>query len=90
MELEKGYYDDCYFDFYWAVMGDCSSGKWVREIPGTHGSLNGKAPLADVADDIGKYCFMTGNSTNNQNVYLKSGFSTLRSHIMDLSLYNKP
>jgi len=88
--LKKYYIDDFFFDLGWTVETEAKQGGWVRNIPGSHPSLSGRAPLADIADDDGLFCYITGNSYDNQLVDLDSGYTRLSTPVMDLSRYNAP
>lgn len=93
MLLEPGYYDDFVFDFGWTVDGNAANGAWERGIPnGT--TYNGQPmnPGADVADDIGDYCYVTGNQPNASagDDDVDDGNTRLISPVFDLSTYFDP
>ncbi|MEI7802290.1 MAG: T9SS type A sorting domain-containing protein [Bacteroidota bacterium] len=85
--IPKGYYDDFFFDFAWTVTGNASTGIWERGVP--VGTTNGNSPSnagADVANDFGLTCFVTGNSGGNAaDDDVDNGSSILTSPVFDLS-----
>jgi len=89
--LDKGYYDDFYFDFGWTVSSTCSAGDWEKGEPQGTAQQNGSPsnPDLDVANDIGDECYVTGNGGGSIGGDDVDGGSTeLRSPIFDLTTYN--
>ncbi len=88
--LEKGYYDDFYFDYSWTVDGTATTGFFERAIPNGV-SFAGEAanPYLDDPLDYGNYCYVTGNGeSTGDNV--GGGVTRLTSPFFDLSTYNNP
>ncbi len=91
LQLEKGYQDDFAFDYGWEASGTSLTGKWVRGVPigVSFGIL--LSPDADVPDDLGDQCYVTGNANGNPDEDdVESGTSILRSPVMDLSAFANP
>lgn len=90
--LELGYYDDFCFDLGWSVSGDAVSGIWERDIPiGTIFQGATFNPDSDVEDDLGEYCYVTGNGGGDAGVDdVDDGTTILRSPWIDVSEYNEP
>ncbi|MFN0200344.1 MAG: choice-of-anchor B family protein [Bacteroidia bacterium] len=92
--LDKGYYDDFYFDYSWVVSGNAQRGDWERGEPvGTMitQTQTPANPDEDVTNDIGYQCFVTGNgggSVGSDDV--DNGATILTSPTMDLSSYIEP
>lgn len=86
-ELTKGYYDDFALDFEWEVLGDATTGVWVRDYPiGTDYNGSFANPDSDVDDDCGGLAFVTGNTEGAVGVDdVDDGITILRSPIFDLS-----
>ncbi len=92
IELTPGYYDDFRSDLGWTVSGDAfSTGQWLRNRPiatyDNTGEITYPAnPGADVEDDEGDLCFMTGNFPGEaDNADLDLATSILSSPKFDLS-----
>ncbi|OWY22929.1 choice-of-anchor B family protein [Sphingobacteriales bacterium UPWRP_1] len=94
LNLERGYYDDCYADLGWTVSnsGANADGAWARVVPiGTNYADQSSNPDVDVSGDTGGVCFLTGNGNGGPESYdLDSGSSTLLSPHMDLTGYADP
>lgn len=92
IKLSPGYYDNFGFDLGWTVSGSAANGQWVREVPlPTYQWQQLANPDADVQDDWGASCFVTGNGNGNATTDdVDNGKVTLSSPIMDLSSYNNP
>lgn len=90
--LPKGYYDDFFFDFAWTVTGNASTGIWERGVPvGTINSNSASNAGADVVNDIGLTCFVTGNGGGNAaDDDVDNGSSILTSPQFDLSASYDP
>lgn len=90
LELQKGFYDDFTFDFGWTVKSDASNGIWERgkSIPSL---FSGQfiTPEGDFPNDIGSFCYVTGNGTSFSN-NVNDGFTTLQSPIFDASIFENP
>ena len=92
LSAHRGYQDDFFSSQGWTTQTTASSGWWTRDIPiGT--SLNGELanPDADVPDDIGNQCFMTGNNGGDPgNDDVDDGYVRLISPMMDMTIYYDP
>ena len=92
LTMNRGYQDDFFADLGWTETHTATSGFWVRDVPiGTE--LNGQwaNPPADVPDDLGNKCYVTGNgggAAGNDDV--DDGVVTLYSPLMDLRNFNEP
>ena len=94
IELERGYYDDFYSDLGWQITNipnDLTVG-FVREDPYSTTVFDELCnPANDVSDDIGKICYVTGNTSENtsyEEFDLDGGQSILQSPSIDLSNYS--
>ena len=90
--LNKGYQDDFILDLGWTESHTASTGWWVRDVP-IETTNGGQAvnPGADVPDDLGTMCYMTGNGGGGAgNDDVDNGTVTLTSPLMDLSNYSQP
>lgn len=87
--LNKGYYDDFYFENDWIETSTASSGDWVRAIPvGTSYGAGYANTDEDVNDDFGVYCFMTGNGGGSSGTDdVDDGTVTLITPEFDLTDY---
>ncbi|WNJ17730.1 choice-of-anchor B family protein [Pontibacter sp. G13] len=95
IELLEQYADDFVLDLGWSTSRKASRGAWERAIPlPTRHYLLDPTPLnpgQDLPDDLGEYCYVTGNDpytpftddVDNGSVWLKTP-------MMDLSEYLKP
>lgn len=85
--LRRGYYDDFLFDYGWTVSGDAASGAWVRATPiGTTFENLLSNPDADLPDDYGNKCYVTGNASGSAgNADVDNGTTILTSPVFDLS-----
>ena len=90
--LDKGYYDDFYFDFNWTVSGSASRGEWERGEPnGTSYFGLDMNPEDDVTGDFGDEAYVTGNDGGTAgNDDVDNGTTILASPSMDLSIYDDP
>ncbi|GIV35170.1 MAG: hypothetical protein KatS3mg031_2705 [Chitinophagales bacterium] len=92
IQLDKGYYDDFVLDYSWTVSGTASTGQWERGVPvGTLFNGVPSNPGADVSNDFGNECFVTGNgggAAGNDDV--DDGNTILTSPVFDLSGYHDP
>ncbi len=92
LETHLGYQDDFFVSQGWTTDMNASEGWWTRGRPiGT--SQNGELanPDADVPDDIGNQCFMTGNAGGvAADDDVDDGYVRLISPVMDLTIYNEP
>ncbi len=94
--LDKGYRDEFLLDFGWQVSGDANpEGFWQRAVP-TASTLNAQGqqitPAADLPNDLGAYCFVTGNGESGQAGFadVDNGHTMLQSPAMDLLTYTNP
>ncbi len=92
LSLKKGYQDDFLFDFGWSVSSTATTGKWVKGKPnGTFFQGMQMQTEADIPNDYGTECYVTGNTPGNASADdVDNGFTTLSSPEMDLSHYNDP
>jgi len=90
--LQTGYYDDFLFDFEWTTSSTAMTGDWERAQPiGTDFNGDVSNPDADVPDDFGSACYVTGNgggSAGDDDV--DDGSVTLTSPLFDLSNFTDP
>jgi hypothetical protein len=78
VQLDKGYYDDFYFDYGWTVSGTATAGIWERGVPiGTMYNNNVVNPTVDVIGDFGNTCFVTGNGGGDAGTDDVDGGSTV-------------
>ncbi|MBP7821683.1 MAG: choice-of-anchor B family protein [Saprospiraceae bacterium] len=90
--LIKGYEDDFAVDLGWTVESTCSTGFWTLGVP-IATSYNGQFSNvnADVDDDLGNSCYITGNSAGAAgDDDVDNGSTILTSPSMDLTGYNSP
>ncbi len=87
IELMPGYHDDFSLDLGWSVIGDASTGIWVRGLPnGTEYNGTPANPDQDADGDCGGYAFVTGNAAGAVHVDdVDDGMTVLLSPTMDLS-----
>ena len=85
--LKPGYVDDFLFDFGWSTVAPNQRSEWVRVKPiATFYAGEASNPGKDLPDDLGEYCFVTGNATGGAGVAdVDGGTSKLMSPSMDLS-----
>ncbi len=85
--LPKGYYDDFFFDFNWTVTGNATTGLWERGIPvGTSNGSHESNVDADVLNDLGINCYVTGNGGGSAITDdVDNGATMLSSPSFDLS-----
>jgi choice-of-anchor B domain-containing protein len=89
LETHLGYQDDFFVSQGWTSNMTASSGWWTRGIPnGTTQNGITANPNADVPNDIGNECFMTGNNGADDEV--DEGYVRLTSPVMDLTIYYEP
>ncbi len=92
VSLEEGYQDDFALDYNWTVSSTAFSGDWTRAVPvGT--SLEGKASNvdADLPDDVGALCYITGNVGGSVGADdVDDGEVLLTSPVAALSSYADP
>jgi choice-of-anchor B domain-containing protein len=86
--LPLGYYDDFLFDFGWTSTNTgATAGDFTRALP--HGIVfltDTVQPFADITQDLGGKCFVSGNSALlSDNVV---GKKTLQSPLFDATAYN--
>ncbi len=85
IELTQGYQDDFHFDYNWKVISSNTNQSWQRVIPNPENATF-LAPVDDLDNDIGEYCFVTG--VEEEQLY--QGTTTLISPIINLENYNQP
>jgi choice-of-anchor B domain-containing protein len=87
LDLTFGYTDDFVFDQGWTVSSTASTGAWVRAVPvGTSFSGVPANPGADLPDDLGNLCYVTGNGGGGAGTDdVDDGSTTLTSPVFDLS-----
>ena len=87
--MDKGYQDDFLFDLNWEVSGDATAGQWEWAASDvTFFEERFANPRGDVTNDIGEFCYVTGN--NGDPDYVQNGTVTLTSPVMDLTGYDVP
>ncbi|MDH3651606.1 MAG: carboxypeptidase-like regulatory domain-containing protein, partial [Saprospiraceae bacterium] len=93
IRMQTGYRDDFVFNYGWSVMSQGVSAtttrQWARGVPqGYTYDGNLANPEADIKDDFGRTCFVTGlEGTSAGNL---GDTSTLFSPEFDISDYNDP
>ncbi len=90
LQLQKGFYDDFTFHFGWTVKSDASNGIWERG-KSNPSLFSGQyiTPDGDLPDDIGGFCYVTGNGMSFSN-NVNDGFTTLQSPLFDASIFDNP
>ncbi len=89
IRLERGYYDDFYFDMEWVSAGDAESGFWERgEIPDFNSGFN--LVRNDALYDLGGECYTTGLPTEFKNPDVNDGTVRLVSPEINLENYTQP
>jgi choice-of-anchor B domain-containing protein len=97
LRLDKGYQDDFIGDFGWKVSGtfpetDKTKGVWQMGVP-IESVFNGASasPGADLPNDFGNMCFVTGNNSPDAGADdVDGGFTLLTSPVMKLKTYQNP
>jgi choice-of-anchor B domain-containing protein len=92
LSLNKGYYDDFIMDYGWTVSSTATSGDWERGVPveTKYNNLVSNTG-ADVVNDFGKECFVTGNNGGQAgDDDVDNGYTILRSPLFDLTSYQNP
>ncbi len=92
IELNPGYRDEFVMDLGWQVTGDASRGYWVRAIPlGTSFQNVPSNPDQDLPDDLGEYCYVTGNGSGSVGAFdVDQGSVVLTSPFIDISVHEDP
>ncbi|MEM9681218.1 MAG: choice-of-anchor B family protein, partial [Bacteroidota bacterium] len=92
IELEPGIEDDFFQDLGWTTSSTARFGDWVRVEPiGTEFEGISPNPDADLDDDFGTTCYVTGNGAGGVGLFdVDNGAVTLTSPVMDLSTYESP
>lgn len=90
--LASGHEDHFFADLGWQVTGDATSGIWVRDIPvPTLFDFTFANPNMDLPDDIGQFCYITGNSSVEATEDdVDNGSTILTSPIIQLQDYQNP
>ncbi len=91
--LKKGYQDDFVLDLGWQTSSEgATAGFWERGKPiGTTFGGSFSNPNADITDDLGEECFVTGNGGGDAGTDdVDNGIVRLSSPTMDLSDYQNP
>ena len=97
LRLDRGYQDDFFGDLGWKVSGtfpttDKTKGVWQMGVP-VETSLGGASasPGADLPNDFGNMCFVTGNNSPDAGADdVDGGFTLLTSPVMKLKTYQNP
>lgn len=88
-ELDRGYEDDFFADLGWSTKAaeSTTAGFWELGMPnGTFYGFKAANPGSDAADDLGKGCYMTGNTYASLFSFgLEGGWVTLISPPMALA-----
>lgn len=92
LAIANGYYDDFVMDYGWTVSGTASKGTWERGKPvGTDLQGTPSNPGADISNDFGVKCFVTGNGGGQPGEDdVDDGNTILRSPIFNLQGYVNP
>jgi len=92
IELEQGYRDEFLLDLGWETESTATTGDWeLGEPVGTNFQGGFFNPEFDVDDDLGDWCYVTGNGGGGAgNDDVDNGVVTLISPPMDLTGYNEP
>lgn len=92
IELELGTEDNFSQDLGWMTASTARFGDWVRVEPiGTEFNGVSPNPDADIEDDFGTTCYVTGNGAGGAGLFdVDNGVVTLTSPVMDLSNYENP
>ena len=93
IEIAEGYEDVFSLDLGWTINFNAYSGIWERGQPiGVF--LAGPdiylTPPADVAEDVGNHCYVTGNTSDMNSGFLLGGNTDFSSPIFDISDYDEP
>lgn len=91
--LDKGIYDDFFWDYNWTVSGSATKGIWERGEPKGTQDNNGNPvnPDKDVTNDCSVECYVTGNQGSTQgDDDVDGGATVLTSPTFDLSTYTEP
>ncbi|MFK7935233.1 MAG: choice-of-anchor B family protein [Saprospiraceae bacterium] len=93
LALEAGIEDIFSLDLGWTTTLDAFSGEWELADPPivvTAGPGAAVTPPADVLEDIGTGCYVTGNEADLFGGVLIGGTTTLTSPAFDLTTYTNP
>ncbi|MFN7117182.1 MAG: choice-of-anchor B family protein [Saprospiraceae bacterium] len=93
LSLASGYEDNFSLDLGWQTIEiDATGGVWERSVPvGTFSNGAAANPTKDLPNDIGEFCYVTGNDGGNaNNDDVDGGPVVLISPRMDLTKYNNP
>lgn len=93
LEIQTGYEDIFSLDLGWTIDFNAFSGIWERAEPigiFAAGPDIYVTPPADVTQDIGNHCYVTGNLSDLQSGVLIGGYTTLTSPEFDLTGYIEP
>lgn len=92
VKLPRGYYDDFLFKEGWSTSGNANAGSWTWAAPiGTDTLYQWYNPYADLANDFGSKCLVTGNNSSYVDIDdVDGGYTTVTSPQMDLSVYSDP
>lgn len=92
IELEKGFYDDFYFDLGWQVEGDAGQANWERGAPAPWPSefVAHVPETGDIAADLGDQCFVTGLDPYLEAHTVQDKTTLLRSPEFDVRDFTQP
>ncbi|MBK8195368.1 MAG: carboxypeptidase regulatory-like domain-containing protein [Lewinellaceae bacterium] len=89
--LDRGYYDDFYFNFGWISGGDANGGFWERGKLQKYQSFI-PAPNTDISNDLGDTCFLTDHRISYGDIWfdVTGGTVSLTSPPVDLQNFKYP
>lgn len=90
IRLERGYYDDFFFDLNWISEGDAEKGFWERGSIGDDVVPFIPIVKGDMPYDLGNNCYTTGLPTQSSNTEVKGGAVRLVSPAINLEKFRQP
>ena len=92
IRLDEAFMDDFIVDLGWTVEGDATTGMWTRGEPvGTGFGNNILNPDEDIPNDVGDFCYVTGNGGGDAGTDdVDDGSTILTSPMMDLTTMENP